>query len=60
LIFCVGWIVSLCVWFIGAIIFFKLEAWEARFLVAVNWVLGTTTWLLLFRLLTSVAAADHG
>jgi hypothetical protein len=58
LIFCVGWLVSLGVWFIGAMIIFKLEAWETRFLVAVNWVLGTGMWLLLLRILMAAAAKE--
>jgi hypothetical protein len=51
LVLCVGWLVTLGVWFIGAMLFFRLEAWETRFLVAVNWVLGTAMWLVLFRIL---------
>jgi hypothetical protein len=44
---CVGLLVGLGVWLIGAVIFFKLEAWEARFLVGVNFVLGVAMWVLL-------------
>jgi hypothetical protein len=55
---CVGGLVALGVWFIGAMVFFKLEAWETRFLVAFNWVLGWATWLLLIRVLAAFVTKE--
>jgi hypothetical protein len=52
---CVGPMVSIGVWFIGAMIFFHLEAWETRFLVGVNWVLGWVMWLALARVVAALA-----
>ena len=48
---CVGSLVALGVWLIGAVVFFKLEAWEARFLVGINFVLGVAMWLLIAKLI---------
>jgi hypothetical protein len=36
---------ALAIWFIGAMLFFKLEVWETRVLVAMNWVFGWILWL---------------
>jgi hypothetical protein len=55
---CVGGLVALGVWFIGAMLFFKLEAWETRFLVGFNWVLGWATWLLLIRVLAALVTKE--
>lgn len=50
--FC-GGLVSIGVWFIGSMIFFGLEPWETRILVAINWVLGLATWLFLVGAIAS-------
>jgi hypothetical protein len=52
-----GGLIALGVWFIGSMLFFQLEAWETRFLVAFNWALGWVIWLLGLRLLASVLTA---
>jgi hypothetical protein len=50
---CVGGWIALGVWFIGGMVFFKLEAWETRVLVAFNWVLGWVLWLFVLSMLIS-------
>jgi len=49
---CVGGLVALAVWFIGAVVILGLEPWEARVLVLINWVLGWAMWLLVIGALT--------
>jgi hypothetical protein len=51
---CTGGFVAIRVWFIGSMIFFGLEAWETRILVAVNFIIGLAMWLLLIGAITSI------
>jgi hypothetical protein len=46
-------LVAIGVWLIGAVIFFGLEPWESRILVAINWVLGLAIWLFLVGAIAS-------
>src|SRR5262249_22259206 len=53
---CVGAMMAVGIWFIGAMVFFGLEAWETRFLVVFNWALGCVMWLWLIRALAALVA----
>ena len=46
-----GFFLTLPVWWAGLMIVFRLDFWEARTLVVVNWVLNILVHLLLFTLL---------
>jgi predicted RNA-binding Zn-ribbon protein involved in translation (DUF1610 family) len=50
---CVGPFVAIGIWFIGSMIFFKMEAWETKLLVGINFVLGLAMWFLLIVPVTS-------
>jgi hypothetical protein len=52
---CAGRIMALCMWFIGAVVFFKLEVWESKVLVAINWALGWLMALVVMGALTDWA-----
>jgi hypothetical protein len=54
---CVGWIIALPIWLIGCMLVFRLELWEARVLVAVNWILNALVKMFVFAVV--VSALQH-
>jgi hypothetical protein len=56
---CFGGLMALAVWFIGAIVFFHMEAWEARFLVLINWALNWGVWMFVVGTITKLAEKPH-
>jgi hypothetical protein len=61
LIPCMGPFLALPVWLIGCMLVFRLELWEARVLVAVNWVLGwIATWAVVALVISAFSHAGAG
>jgi hypothetical protein len=58
---CAGPFMAAPVWLLGAMVLFKLDLWEARLLIGVNWILNAICqWLLISTLVASVSgAAKH-
>ena len=54
LISCFGGLAALAVFYIGAIALFKLDVWEARFLVLINWGLNWVAWVFVVTAIVSV------
>jgi hypothetical protein len=57
---CFGPFVALPVWLFGCMIVFKLDLWEARVLVAVNWVLNVGAFFLALGMVAALLNAGSG
>ena len=53
-----GWLFALGIWFLGLMYLFRLDVWEARVLIFINWGLNVAVRLFLLGVLLS--AAEHG
>ncbi|HLN29134.1 MAG TPA: hypothetical protein VK395_15400 [Gemmataceae bacterium] len=51
---CIGGFLALPIWFIGLMLVFRLEIWETRVLVAVNWVLNWVAFVFVLSLIINL------
>jgi hypothetical protein len=51
-----GWVLSLAIWWFGLMLLFRLDFWECRTLVAINWFFNLLVRLGLIAVFASVAA----
>jgi hypothetical protein len=51
-----GWVLSLVIWWAGLMLLFRLDFWECRTLVAINWILNLLVNLGLLAIFLPVAA----
>jgi hypothetical protein len=51
----IGWALSLVVWWAGLMLLFRLDFWECRTLVAINWILNLLVRLGLVAIFVSTA-----